>query len=328
MEPCASPPRATTHPPAAPSRPRASSPTSPSSPPRSSGSRSPKGGTRRICAAPSRTPTRRAPPSRAAAAMRPPPTCRRAPRRSSRRTLRASIPTCSAPPPTISWHARSTCCAASPCSTPRPRTDRIERRGWPPSRRARIRPATARDRRKAPRRRAVSGRRGARSRQVSDSPEAARAQGYRPGVGVMLLDAQNGVWVGRRIDMAGDNWQMPQGGIDRGESPRAAALRELKEEIGTDKAEFLAESAQWLRYDVPQSIARRVWNERYRGQMQKWFAMRFTGEDSDIDLATGHPEFNAWKWVSPAELPRLIVPFKRQLYRDILAEFGKLCGLP
>ncbi len=163
---------------------------------------------------------------------------------------------------------------------------------------------------------------------MSDSPEAARAQGYRPGVGVMLLDARNRVFVGRRIDMAGDNWQMPQGGIDRGETPRAAALRELKEEIGTDKAEFLAESAQWLRYDVPQSTARRVWNGRYRGQMQKWFAMRFTGEDGDIDLATGHPEFNAWKWVSPADLPTLIVPFKRQLYRDILAEFGKLCGLP
>jgi putative (di)nucleoside polyphosphate hydrolase len=163
---------------------------------------------------------------------------------------------------------------------------------------------------------------------VSDSPEAARAEGYRPGVGVMLLDPQNRVFVGRRIDMAGDNWQMPQGGIDRGESPSAAALRELKEEIGTDKAEFLAESAQWLRYEVPQTIARRVWGGRYRGQMQKWFAMRFTGTDRDIDVATAHPEFNAWKWVPAADLPALIVPFKRQLYRDILAEFGKLCGLP
>jgi putative (di)nucleoside polyphosphate hydrolase len=163
---------------------------------------------------------------------------------------------------------------------------------------------------------------------VSDSPEAARAEGYRPGVGVMLLDPQNRVFVGRRIDMAGDNWQMPQGGIDRGESPSAAALRELKEEIGTDKAEFLAESAGWLRYDVPHGIARRAWQGRYRGQMQKWFAMRFTGTDRDIDVATAHPEFNAWKWVPAADLPALIVPFKRQLYRDILAEFGKLCGLP
>jgi putative (di)nucleoside polyphosphate hydrolase len=163
---------------------------------------------------------------------------------------------------------------------------------------------------------------------MSDEVAAARAQGYRPGVGIMLLDAGRRVFVGRRTDMAGENWQMPQGGIDRGESPREAALRELKEEIGTDKAEFLAESAQWLRYDVPQGIAGRLWGGRYRGQMQKWFAMRFTGTDRDIDVATAHPEFNAWRWVAAAELPTLIVPFKRQLYRDILAEFGKLCGLP
>ena len=161
-----------------------------------------------------------------------------------------------------------------------------------------------------------------------DEVEAVRAQGYRPGVGVMLLDGQNRVFVGRRIDMTGDHWQMPQGGIDRGETPRAAALRELKEEIGTDKAEFLAESAQWLRYEVPRDIAGRVWGGRYRGQMQKWFAMRFIGRDGDIDLEAAHPEFNAWKWVVATELPKLIVPFKRQLYLDILAEFGKLCGPP
>jgi putative (di)nucleoside polyphosphate hydrolase len=162
---------------------------------------------------------------------------------------------------------------------------------------------------------------------VSDSAEVPRVQGYRPGVGIMLLDTGNRVFVGRRIDTAGDNWQMPQGGIDRGETPRAAALRELKEEVGTDKAVILAESAHWLRYEVPQRVARRVWNGRYRGQMQKWFAMRFTGEDRDIDVATGHPEFDAWKWVPPADLPTLIVPFKRQLYRDVLAEFGALVGL-
>jgi putative (di)nucleoside polyphosphate hydrolase len=159
---------------------------------------------------------------------------------------------------------------------------------------------------------------------MTDDVEAARAQGYRPGVGVMLLDAQKRVFVGRRIDMEGDNWQMPQGGIDKGETPREAALRELKEEAGTDRAEFLAEAARWLRYDVPKEVAGRLWRGRYRGQMQKWFAMRFTGRDGDIDLATHHPEFNAWKWVAPAELPRLIVPFKRQLYRDILAEFAPL----
>ena len=162
---------------------------------------------------------------------------------------------------------------------------------------------------------------------VSAEDEAIRARGYRPGVGVMLLDRDNRVFVGRRIDMAGENWQMPQGGIDRGETPRQAAFRELKEEVGTDHAEILAETAQWLRYEVPQQIARRIWGRRYRGQMQKWFAMRFTGSDTDIDLHTHHPEFNAWKWVAPAELPTLIVPFKRQLYLDVLAEFGKLCGL-
>jgi putative (di)nucleoside polyphosphate hydrolase len=163
---------------------------------------------------------------------------------------------------------------------------------------------------------------------MSDEVAAARAQGYRPGVGIMLLDAERRVFVGRRVDMAGENWQMPQGGIDRGESPLEAALRELKEEIGTDQAEFLAESAGWLRYEVPHGVARRLWQGRYRGQMQKWFAMRFTGTDGDIDVATAHPEFNAWRWVAAADLPALIVPFKRRLYHDILAEFGKLVGLP
>jgi putative (di)nucleoside polyphosphate hydrolase len=163
---------------------------------------------------------------------------------------------------------------------------------------------------------------------MSDEVAAARAEGYRPGVGIMLLDAERRVFVGRRVDMAGENWQMPQGGIDRGESPLEAALRELKEEIGTDQAEFLAESAGWLRYEVPHGVARRVWQGRYRGQMQKWFAMRFTGREGDIDVATQHPEFNAWRWVAAADLPALIVPFKRRLYHDILAEFGKLVGLP
>jgi putative (di)nucleoside polyphosphate hydrolase len=157
-----------------------------------------------------------------------------------------------------------------------------------------------------------------------DGAEAARARGYRPGVGVMLLDQRNRVFVGRRIDSSGENWQMPQGGIDGGETPREAVRRELKEEVGTDKAEFLAESKDWLSYDVPQEIAGRVWGGRYRGQMQKWFAMRFTGSDSDIDLHTHHPEFDAWRWVEASDLPTLIIPFKRQLYLDILGEFSGL----
>jgi putative (di)nucleoside polyphosphate hydrolase len=154
--------------------------------------------------------------------------------------------------------------------------------------------------------------------------DAVRAQGYRPGVGVMLIDREGRVFVGRRIDTHGEQWQMPQGGIDRDETPRAAALRELKEEVGTDKAEILAEAAKWLAYEVPPTLAGRLWRGRYRGQMQKWFAMRFTGEDRDIDLETHHPEFNAWRWAEPAELPGLIVPFKRQLYLDVLAEFAEL----
>jgi putative (di)nucleoside polyphosphate hydrolase len=158
-------------------------------------------------------------------------------------------------------------------------------------------------------------------------PGEAETAGYRRGVGIMLLDRDNRVFVGRRVDITGDHWQMPQGGIDAGETPRDAARRELKEEIGTDNARFLAESAGWLRYDVPRDVARRVWGKRYRGQMQKWFAMRFTGGDSEIDLETHHPEFNAWKWVAPAALPELIIPFKRQLYLDILAEFAGICGL-
>jgi putative (di)nucleoside polyphosphate hydrolase len=149
---------------------------------------------------------------------------------------------------------------------------------------------------------------------------------YRPAVGIMLLNAANLVFVARRIDTAGEAWQMPQGGIDDGEAPRAAALRELEEETGTNKATILAESRRWLRYDLPAELAGKVWGGRYRGQRQKWFAMRFTGTDSDIDLATEHPEFMDWKWIPPEQLPGLITPFKRQLYRDILSEFAGIYG--
>jgi putative (di)nucleoside polyphosphate hydrolase len=138
----------------------------------------------------------------------------------------------------------------------------------------------------------------------------------------MLLNRAGEIFVGRRIDMPMlPAWQMPQGGIDKGETPLQAARRELKEEIGTDKAEILGESRMWLKYDLPPELARGMWRGRYRGQRQKWFAMRFTGNDTDIDLATDHPEFDAWKWIPPEQLPELIVPFKRQLYIDILAEF-------
>ncbi len=155
---------------------------------------------------------------------------------------------------------------------------------------------------------------------AEEAPDSA----YRPCVGIMLLNHANLVFVARRIDMSEEAWQMPQGGIDDGEEPRAAALRELKEEIGTDKAIILAESRGWLRYDLPTELAGQAWGGRYRGQRQKWFAMRFVGSDSDIDLATDHPEFSDWKWMVPASLPRFIVPFKRQLYVDILTEFAPL----
>ena len=147
---------------------------------------------------------------------------------------------------------------------------------------------------------------------------------YRPAVGIMLLNREGKIFVGRRIDMPAGlaAWQMPQGGIDPGETPREAALRELKEETGTDKALILGESRGWLHYDLPAELVGGMWGGRYRGQRQKWFAMRFTGEDGDIDpAATEHPEFDAWEWVAPQLLPDLIVLFKRPLYRDILAEF-------
>jgi putative (di)nucleoside polyphosphate hydrolase len=159
---------------------------------------------------------------------------------------------------------------------------------------------------------------------MSETAEDRQAPRYRNGVGIMLLNARKQVFVAQRIDFASDAWQMPQGGIDKGETPREAALRELKEEIGTDKAEFLAESKGWLAYDFPPELRERFKRARFLGQRQRWFAMRFTGTDSDIDLETHHPEFKAWKWVAPQELPRLIVPFKRQVYVDVLEEFREL----
>lgn len=147
---------------------------------------------------------------------------------------------------------------------------------------------------------------------------------YRPGVGIMLLNAAGRVFVAQRIDMPSEAWQMPQGGIDRGETPLEAARRELHEETGTDKAEPIAESRTWLRYDLPPDLVPRIWGGRFRGQTQKWFAFRFLGEDADIDIETETPEFSNWKWAAVEELPGLIVPFKRQLYRCLLEEFGHL----
>lgn len=152
------------------------------------------------------------------------------------------------------------------------------------------------------------------------------ARPYRPCVGLMLLNRDNKVFVARRIDTPGDHWQMPQGGIDDGEDPRRAGLRELAEEIGTDRAEIIAESRDWLSYDLPEALAAKVWGGRYRGQTQKWLVLRFLGEDGDIDLATAKPEFTAWKWVELERLPELIVPFKRAIYRRLVEEFRDLAA--
>ena len=146
---------------------------------------------------------------------------------------------------------------------------------------------------------------------------------YRPCVGIMLLNQSDEVFVARRIDnMLSEAWQMPQGGIDEGESPRETAMRELMEEIGTNKATIIAESNDWMRYDLPDDLISKVWGGRYRGQEQKWFLMRFEGTHEDINIDTPDPEFQEWKWVQAHVLPDIIVPFKRQLYIDILEVFA------
>ncbi|HVZ13099.1 MAG TPA: RNA pyrophosphohydrolase [Bauldia sp.] len=163
------------------------------------------------------------------------------------------------------------------------------------------------------------------------SPDGAEAlRDYRLGAGVMLLNKEGQVFVGRRIDVtSGEAWQMPQGGVEPGEEPQRAALRELKEEIGTANVSLVAESAGWHRYDLPKDLLGRAWHGRWRGQMQKWFVMRFEGDDSEINVETAQPEFSAWKWVAPAEIPKIVVEFKRQLYADLLREFGdKHLGRP
>ncbi len=144
---------------------------------------------------------------------------------------------------------------------------------------------------------------------------------YRLGVGIMLLDAHDRVFVAKRIDMTSEAWQMPQGGIDPGEEARTTAHRELLEETATDKAKIIAESVDWYTYDLPTALIPKIWGGKYRGQKQKWFAMRFLGIDSDINIATEHPEFSEWKWVDMETLPDIIVPFKRALYQALIEEF-------
>lgn len=147
---------------------------------------------------------------------------------------------------------------------------------------------------------------------------------YRPCVGIMLLNRDGDVFAARRIDTDGDAWQMPQGGIDPGETPERAALRELAEETGTANAKILAQHPHWLTYDLPADLAARLWDGRYRGQAQKWFAMRFLGEDSEFDLGAYEREFSDWRWIAIEKLPDLIVPFKRAVYDQVIAAFRHL----
>jgi putative (di)nucleoside polyphosphate hydrolase len=140
----------------------------------------------------------------------------------------------------------------------------------------------------------------------------------------MLLNESRKVWVGARIDNPEDAWQMPQGGIDEGEEPWASALRELEEETGIapQLVERVAECPKRLRYELPEDWRPRLWGGKWVGQEQDWFLARFLGRDSDIDIATAHPEFRDWQWIEPGQLPELIVPFKRDLYRQLLEAFA------
>jgi len=147
---------------------------------------------------------------------------------------------------------------------------------------------------------------------------------YRPCVGVMLLNNDGEALVGKRIDQTMEGWQFPQGGIDDGESPVEAAYRELEEEIGTRNAVLLRELEGWLSYDLPPHLVGVALRGRYRGQRQKWLAMRFQGEDSEIDVHTPEPEFAEWRWLALEALPRLVVPFKRDTYARVIAAFRDL----
>lgn len=155
---------------------------------------------------------------------------------------------------------------------------------------------------------------------------------YRPNVGAVLFDAAGRVFVARRADMpnaegAPGGWQLPQGGIDENEDPRGAVLRELAEEIGTDRAEIIGEHPDWVQYDLPAELLGVALGGKYRGQRQRWFALRFTGQDSDIRLDLDpHPEFDAWRWASLAELPSLAPPFKRAIYEVLATSFARFAS--
>lgn len=144
---------------------------------------------------------------------------------------------------------------------------------------------------------------------------------YRPGVGMMIINKDKKVFVAKRVDTKMQAWQMPQGGINLGETPSKAAIREMKEEIGTSKARIIAESKIWYSYDIPKFLIKKLWDGNYRGQRQKWFLMEFTGKDSEINIKTNNPEFSDWKWTDLESLQNIIVPFKKKLYKAVVNEF-------
>ncbi len=151
---------------------------------------------------------------------------------------------------------------------------------------------------------------------------------YRPCVGIMICNMRGQVFAGQRIDSALDAWQMPQGGVERDEDPRDAALRELEEETGIPEhaVEVIAETADWIPYDLPHYLVPKLWNGRFRGQKQRWFLMRFMGDDSLINIQTKHPEFSRWCWLQPEDLLTRIVPFKRDTYEQVIREFHAQVG--
>ena len=146
----------------------------------------------------------------------------------------------------------------------------------------------------------------------------------RIGVGIVLLNHENNIFVGKRIDNPKSSWQMPQGGVDQNENFLQAARRELEEETGIKSVKLIKALDGWLKYDLPENLLGKLWNGKYRGQKQKWFVMKFLGKTDEINVKTKNPEFFAWKWIKPSELPEIVVNFKVDIYKKIKEELSSL----
>lgn len=147
---------------------------------------------------------------------------------------------------------------------------------------------------------------------------------YRPCVGIMLFNKQGNIFIGKRFD-SDSYWQMPQGGVDDGEELEQAALRELLEEVGTDKAEIVSKNKEWIHYNLPEEVIPTCWNGRYSGQKQRWFLMKFCGKDKDININyTDHPEFKEWRWQNVDDLVASAIPFKKEVYKKVIEEFSSI----